>query len=93
VSDRIVATVEDAEKRGERVLESARSLATELGVTVESEVAVRVAGDGDRFVRGDGRLRRRVRRASREVERVERLLGSVAKDLVEMASCPVTVVR
>ncbi|ACM58990.1 universal stress protein [Halorubrum lacusprofundi] len=93
VSDRIVATVEDAEKRGERVLESARSLATELGVTVESELlygspATEIASfaatddfDGV-FVGHRGKS-----------ERVERLLGSVAKDLVEMASCPVTVVR
>lgn len=92
-SDRIVSTVEDAEARGERVLEAAVSRASALGLSVDTETLygrpateiASYAADGGYdgvFVGHRGRS-----------ERAERMLGSVAKDLVALASCPVTVVR
>lgn len=91
--DRIVATVETAEDRGERVLDEAQSYATELGLDADTVLlygtpAMEVATYAEKeeydgvFVGHRGKS-----------ERVERVLGSVAKDLVELATCPVTVVR
>ena len=92
--DRIVAeSLEDAEARGERILEEAQSHATAAGVEATSELlygdpaealptyAEDVGADG-LFVGHRGISKR-----------YEGLVGSVAKEIVERASCPVTVVR
>ncbi|ELZ94850.1 stress response protein [Haloferax mucosum ATCC BAA-1512] len=92
--DRIVAeSLEDAEMRAERVLEKAVERATDAGVEATSELlygdpvealptyADDVDADGI-FVGHRGLSKR-----------YEGLVGSVAKELVERSSCPVTVVR
>ncbi|WP_323675895.1 universal stress protein [Halorubellus sp. PRR65] len=91
--DLLVSTVRDAEDRGARVLEESSADAAELGLSVDTELlygnpasevasyAADVEADGV-FVGTTGKS-----------ERAERVLGSVAKNLVERASCPVTVVR
>lgn len=91
--DKIVASVRDAEDRGERVLDEVREDAAELGLDVDADLlygnpatevasyAAEVDADGV-FVGTTGKS-----------ERAERVLGSVAKNLVERADCPVTVVR
>lgn len=92
--DHIVAeSLEDAEARGEHVLEEARAQATEAGVESATELlygnpvdaltsyADDIGADGI-FVGHRG-----------VSKRYEGLAGSVAKELVERATCPVTVVR
>ena len=89
----IVEDVEDAEARGEEVVEDAADRATEAGLDVETEllygapvetVASFATTEGyDGVFVGHRGLS----------EREERVLGSVAKGLVERASVPVTVVR
>lgn len=92
-ADLLVATVEDAEARGERILSEALDRATEREFDVDTELlygspATELAeyaasgGYDGVFVGHTGKS-----------ERAERVLGSVAKDLVELAACPVTVVR
>ena len=92
--DRIVIeNVADAEERGEDVLDRARQRAEERGITVRDEalygnpiqVVPRYAeenGIDGIFVGHVGRS-----------ERVEAMIGSVAKTLVERSPVPVTVVR
>lgn len=89
----ILEAVEDAEKRGERLLEEATA---RVGIEVELE-SERLYGDPveaiaefaaqrddvDGIVVGHRRL----------ADHYERVLGSVAKGLVERAPVPVTVVR
>ncbi|KAB1197335.1 MULTISPECIES: universal stress protein [Haloferax] len=89
----VVESLEDAEARGEQVLEEARAQATEAGVDSTSELlygnpvdaltsyATTTGADGV-FVGHRGISKQ-----------YEGLAGSVAKELVERASCPVTVVR
>ncbi|KTG29716.1 universal stress protein [Haloferax profundi] len=92
--DRLAAeSLEDAEARGERVLEEALEHVTEAGVEATTELlygdpvealpayADDVGADG-LFVGHRGISKR-----------YEGLVGSVAKEIVERASCPVTVVR
>jgi nucleotide-binding universal stress UspA family protein len=91
--DKIVSSVRDAETRGERVLDDALEDATAMGLDADAELlygnpatevasyAADVDADGV-FVGTTGKS-----------ERAERVLGSVAKNLVERADCPVTVVR
>lgn len=91
--DKIVASVRDAEDRGERILDDAVEDARAIGMDVDAELlygnpatevasyAADVDADGV-FVGTTGKS-----------ERAERVLGSVAKNLVERADCPVTVVR
>jgi len=89
----LVESLEDAEERGFDVLEDARRFADELGCEVETELLYgdpveEVTAYADReefdtiFVGHRGRS-----------EQAERVLGSVAKDVVERATVPVTVVR
>lgn len=92
-SDKIVASVRDAEDRGERILDEACEDANAIDLDVDAELlygnpatevathAADVDADGV-FVGTTGKS-----------ERAERVLGSVAKNLVERADCPVTVVR
>ena len=92
--DRIVAeSLEDAEERGEQVLEEARQRATDAGVESTTELLygnpvdalTSYAGDID----ADG-----IFVGHRGISKqYEGLAGSVAKELVERAACPVTVVR
>ncbi|KAB1192516.1 universal stress protein [Haloferax sp. MBLA0076] len=92
--DRLAAeSLEDAEARGERILEEALEHVTEAGVEATTELlygdpvealpayADDVGADG-LFVGHRGISKR-----------YEGLVGSVAKEIVERASCPVTVVR
>ena len=92
--DRIFAeSLEDAEVRAEEVLEAAAERARDAGVEATTELlygdpvesipeyAKDAAADGI-FVGHRGLD-----------ERYEGLVGSVAKELVERATCPVTVVR
>lgn len=91
--DLLVSTVRDAEDRGARILEESMVDAEALGLSVDTELlygnpasevasyAADVDADGV-FVGTTGKS-----------ERAERVLGSVAKNLVERARCPVTVVR
>jgi nucleotide-binding universal stress UspA family protein len=90
---RFVQSVGDAEKRGLAVLEQAAEFASDLGQEVETELLYgepiqeiteyAESEDADAiFVGHRGRS-----------ERTDRMLGSVAKDLVERATVPVTVVR
>ncbi|MFA9517867.1 universal stress protein [Halopenitus sp. H-Gu1] len=89
----LLESVEDAEDRGLNVLDDATTLAEELGHDVETEllygdpvtVITDYAEETDFdtiFVGHRGRS-----------ERTDRMLGSVAKALVERATVPVTVVR
>jgi len=89
----IVEDVEDAEARGEDVLADAADRAAETGLTVETEL---LYGDPVEtvasFATGEGYDGAFVGHRGLS-EREERLLGSVAKGLVERADLPVTVVR
>lgn len=89
----ILEGVDDAEQRGERILERAEKRAAEAGVDVDTELlyghpveavssfATTEGYDGI-FVGHRGLS-----------EKHERVLGSVAKGLIERSSLPVTVVR
>lgn len=89
----IKESVEDAETRGAEILEAAAAVADDYGVAVETDLlygdpvaemtdyAAEEAVDGI-VVGHRGRS-----------ERTELMLGSVAKDVVERATIPVTVVR
>lgn len=91
--DMIVSSVREAEDRGARFLEEAHDDAVDVGLDATTELlygnpasevasyAADVEADGV-FVGTTGKS-----------ERAERVLGSVAKNLVERAECPVTVVR
>lgn len=92
--DRLTAeSLEDAEARGEHVLEEALEHAAEAGVEsttellygdpVEALTTYADDVDADGIFVGHRGLSKRY----------EGLAGSVAKELVERASCPVTVVR
>ncbi|ELZ58213.1 MULTISPECIES: universal stress protein [unclassified Haloferax] len=92
--DRIVAeSLEDAESRAERVLNAAAERAADAGVDAATELlygdpveaipAYADEADADGIFVGHRGLSKRY----------EGLVGSVAKELVERASCPVTVVR
>lgn len=89
----IVQSLEDAEDRGLNVLEEAAAFADELGHSVETEL---LYGDPVREITDyaeeggyDG-----IFVGHRGLsERVERVIGSVAKGVVERATIPVTVVR
>lgn len=89
----VVESVEDAEERGQEVLDEAAAFAADQDADVETvllygDPATQVASfaadqDADGIFVGHRGLD----------ERRERLLGSVAKDLLELAEVPVTVVR
>jgi len=89
----IVEDVEDAENRGEEILEDAAERAGDAGLAVETELlygnpveTVPSFATGEEY---DG-----IFVGHRGLsEREERVLGSVAKGLVERAGVPVTVVR
>jgi len=89
----ILEGVENAEDRGEEILEEAVEQADELGFDVEQTLlygppAATIAD----FAQSDGFDAIFVGHRGRS-EKVERYLGSVAKTLVERATIPVTVVR
>jgi nucleotide-binding universal stress UspA family protein len=89
----VVEAVEDAEGRGQNVLDDAAERATEAGVTVETELLY-----GDPLAVLPSFLEREqfdgVFVGHRGYsKRYEGLLGSVAKGLVERSPVPVTVVR
>ncbi|ELZ27842.1 UspA domain-containing protein [Halosimplex carlsbadense 2-9-1] len=89
----VVESVDDAERRGERLLDDAVERAADAGLDIDGEVlygdpvrtipdfATREGYDGV-FVGHRGLS-----------EAQERVLGSVAKGIVERSSLPVTVVR
>jgi nucleotide-binding universal stress UspA family protein len=89
----LIESVEDAENRGLKILDEAMDLAEELGQNVETELlygdpVVEISDYAEEadfdaiFVGHRGRS-----------EHTDRLLGSVAKEIVERATVPVTVVR
>ena len=88
----LIETVEDAERRGEDILEEAAEHAADQGVTVETELlygdALEVVHDHavregyDHIVVGHRGLS----------ERAEAVAGSVAKGIVSRTTLPVTVV-
>lgn len=88
----LVETVEDAERRGEDILDSAADIAADHGVAVETDLLYgdpleiihdhAVREDFDHLVVGHRGLS----------ERAEAVAGSVAKGIVSRATLPVTVV-
>jgi len=89
----IIQSVEDAEERGLDILDAAASFALELGHSVETEL---LYGDPVREITDyaeDGGFDGIFIGHRGLSERVERVLGSVAKGVVERATVPVTVVR
>lgn len=89
----ILESIEDAEKRGEDILDDATDLAAEHGHDVEQTLLYGDPADTiAEFAESDGFDAVFVGHRGRS-ERVERFVGSVAKSLVERASVPVTVVR
>lgn len=89
----IIQSVEDAEERGLDILDDAASFAHELGHSVETEL---LYGDPVREITDyaeDGGFDGIFIGHRGLSERVERVLGSVAKGVVERATVPVTVVR
>ncbi|ARS90985.1 universal stress protein [Natrarchaeobaculum aegyptiacum] len=89
----VLENLEDAESRAMTVLEEAVDLAEELGSDVEADL---LYGDPKReipnYAAEEGFDAIYVGHRGRS-ERVEVLVGSVAKTLVERADVPVTVVR
>lgn len=89
----ILENVEDAEDRGVEILESAAELAADLGHDVEAELLygdpVPAVAD---YAEQEGFDAVFVGHRGRS-ERTDRMLGSVAKAVVERATVPVTVVR
>jgi nucleotide-binding universal stress UspA family protein len=93
-NDRIVEEpIEDAEARGERVLEEAASLVRESDVPVETDL---LYGDPletvPEYAEKNGYAGIFVGHRGLS-DRYEEMVGSVAKGLIERASVPVTVVR
>jgi len=89
----VVENIEDAEDRGLDILDEAARFAEDLGYEVETELLygtpvaevtdyAEEKGFDAIFVGHHGRS-----------ERTDRMLGSVAKEIVERATVPVTVVR
>ncbi|MFB6138893.1 MAG: universal stress protein [Halosimplex sp.] len=89
----VVESVEDAERRGERLLAAAVERAGDAGIDVEGELLYGdpVATIPD-FAASEGYDGVFVGHRGLSDEH-ERVLGSVAKGLVERSSVPVTVVR
>ncbi|MFB6151073.1 MAG: universal stress protein [Haloarculaceae archaeon] len=89
----VVESVEDAERRAERLLDDAAERAAEAGVDVETEI---LYGDPveaiPSFATTEGYDGVFVGHRGLS-EKHERVLGSVAKGVVERSSVPVTVVR
>ncbi|MFC6988602.1 universal stress protein [Haloplanus sp. GCM10025708] len=89
----IIEDIEDAERRAEDVLDEAVRIAENLGVEVETET---IYGDPvvsiPSFAESEGYDNLFVGHQGRS-ERTERVIGSVAKGIVERSSIPVTVVR
>ncbi|MFB6069556.1 MAG: universal stress protein [Halanaeroarchaeum sp.] len=89
----LVESIEDAEQRGTDVLEEAAEIAAERGLTVETDllygppvpriVECAERNDVDNVFVGHRGM----------TDRLEALLGSVAKRVVERSSVPVTVVH
>jgi len=89
----IVEDVEDAENRGEEILEDAAERAGDAGLAVETELLYgNPVETVPSFATGEGYDGIFVGHRGLS-EREERVLGSVAKGLVERAGVPVTVVR
>jgi len=89
----IVEDVEDAENRGEEILEDAAERAGDAGLAVETELLYgNPVETVPSFATGEGYDGIFVGHRGLS-EREERVLGSVAKGLVERADVPVTVVR
>jgi len=89
----IVEDVEDAENRGEEILEDATERAADAGLAVEAELLYgNPVETVPSFATGEGYDGIFVGHRGLS-EREERVLGSVAKGLVERAGIPVTVVR
>ena len=89
----VVEAVEDAERRGEDLLERAASTAEDAGFAVETELlyGAPVVAVAD-FAEAEGYDGVFVGHKGLD-ESYERVLGSVAKGLVERSRVPVTVVR
>lgn len=89
----IVGSVEDAEERGQRILDEATALARELGHEIETALLygspVEAVTD---YAEDEGVDAIYVGHRGR-TERAELMVGSVAKTIVERATVPVTVVR
>jgi nucleotide-binding universal stress UspA family protein len=89
----VLESIEDAENRGDRVLEEARALAAELGVTAATEL---LYGDPEDTIAAfaDAEGYDLVFVGHRGMSsRAEGLLGSVAKALAARTNVPVTIVR
>lgn len=89
----LIESLEDAEQRGDSILEDAASQATERGVGVETTLLY--GPPADRIISyADEHDVDAIYIGHRGMsERLEGLLGSVAKRVVERATVPVTVVR
>jgi nucleotide-binding universal stress UspA family protein len=89
----LIEDVEDAEARGMDVLEAAAALASDLGQEVETELLYGdpVVAISD-YAEAEGFDAIYVGHRGRS-ERTERLLGSVAKGIVERTTATVTIVR
>ncbi|MEF8778560.1 MAG: universal stress protein [Natronomonas sp.] len=85
----LLESVEDAESRGMEVLDDAKNLAEELGHDVQTEILY-----GDPVTEITDYAREMDFDAIRgRSERTDLMLGSVAKEIVERATVPVTVVH
>lgn len=89
----IIQNVEDAERRGLAALEDAAEFAADLGTQVETELLYGnpVAAITD-YAAADGFDTIYLGHRGRS-ERTDLMVGSVAKEVVERATMPVTVVR
>lgn len=89
----VVEDVEDAEERGARILDDAADRAAEAGLDVDTELLYGAPVETiPSFATAEGYDGIFVGHRGLS-EREQRVLGSVAKTVVERASLPVTVVR
>ncbi len=91
--DRLIQEdLEDTEARGERVLAGAARNVRDRGIEVETELLYGDPGDTIPSYAAEGEFDLLVVGHRGLSERAERVLGSVAKDLIEDSPVPVTVV-
>jgi nucleotide-binding universal stress UspA family protein len=89
----IIENVEDAEERGIEILEAAAELAADLGQDVETELLYgNPVPEITDYAEEKGFDTIVVGHRGRSAH-TDRMIGSVAKDVVERATVPVTVVR